>query len=187
MIYPKDHRIKITQDDDTLTIRYQWTNRVLAVIAPFLFILPLSPLISLIMGTSSGEPQNLIPLFGITSVSAIFFWPLSYCALALGANSTTITATKERLNVKSGPNFWHRVREYDAIDIIQFFENGVGFSHDHGDSVKLLDAMHIVRPVADNLPGHIAALDIKRTLQAFFGLEDKEIYGVTTHRNPDHT
>ena len=184
MIYPKDHRVKTTQDGDTLTITYRLGKKIYAIGALLLFSFPFLPLLSVGSVTRSGEVQTLQSMVGTGLFFALFFWPFGYLILVFALNFVTVRAAKSKLEIVNGPLPFCRTREYEAEEIIQFFVCDVRTNSNHIDSVKLVDTEHIVRPVTDNHPSKFAALDICHSLQQFYGLEKREIYGITTHQKP---
>lgn len=185
MIYPKDHRVKTSQDGDTLTITYRLGKRIYALGSLLIFSFPFLPLLSVGSVTRSGEVQTLQSMVGTGLFIALFFWPLCYLSLVFAKNFVTVKATKSKLEIVNGPLPFCRTREYDAEKIIQFFVCDVRSNRTLIDSVKLVDTEHIVRPVTDQHPSKFAALDICHSLQQFYGLEKREIYGLTTHQKPN--
>lgn len=185
MIYPKDHRVKTTQDGDTLTITYRLGKKIYAIGSLLIFSFPFLPLLSVGSVTRYGEVQTLQSMIGIGSIFALFCWPFSYLILVFALNFVTVRATKSKLEIVNGPLPFSRHRVYDGGEFIQFFVCDVRANSTIVDSVKLVDIDHIVRPVTDQHPSKFAALDICHSLQQFYGLEKREIYGITTHQKPN--
>ena len=166
---PKDQKVKFWMEGDTLRIQYKWMSQLPIALVPFLCVIPIAPFF--FVGTShNGVVQSIPTTLRNASFLALIYWPLSYFFLAMGLNSTAITARKDSLEVKTGPIWWNNVRNYKVDDIQQIFLPEYNRYGRRSNSVMILDGDSAIRPLADRIPSTIDSKDICYALRMFYEL-----------------
>lgn len=111
-----------------------------------------------------------------------------YSGLYHLVNRIQLIVTAQNVVRTGGPLPPNRSQELAAPDVVQFFAMQVSSARNSGsysfNCVYALDRDHQVWLVAKNLPSGFAASQICHELEDFYGIEDMEVYGVTT--DPSH-
>jgi hypothetical protein len=111
-----------------------------------------------------------------------------YGGLALDLNRTRIVATKTCISRAIRPIPTAKGISRSSSGIKQFFAvNSAVRTSDQGyvsNAIYFIDANDHVWCLAANLPSSFAAHHICHELEDFYGIEDMDVYGVTT--DPSH-
>ncbi|HLK14636.1 MAG TPA: hypothetical protein VKT78_07500 [Fimbriimonadaceae bacterium] len=187
MLYPKDKSVTVARSADRLIITYRWRMQgAWALLVLGLFMGLVAPLLLLLLvpqpayeGRSGGQAAGLF-MFEFIAI------PVVYGGLAFVLNRTIVVADREQIRATSGPIPAALSRHFDTKGVTQFFVRRPGSSQGQSSigSVYMLDAEHVAHHLLVNLPSTFAASQVVHELQDFYGLEDLEIYGVTT--DPEH-
>jgi len=184
MLYPKDPSINVERSEDAITFR--WKRPVieakLALSIPVIFM-AMAVLVAFLPSDSS-DPT---PAWQILLAFFLFTSPLTYIGIALLVNTSELTADKSNVTFTSGPMPQFRSKQVSSVGAKQFFAlkaETASTGHYRANAVYVIDGSDHVHLVVASLPSTFAANQICHELEDFYGIEDMEVYGVTTA--PEH-
>ncbi len=146
-------------------------------------VLALAMSLTAFLPGKDGGPRTLAAQVMLVTMAWLFGSPFIYLGLASMLNKTTINADRDGIACVSGPLLWHRTVKLKAAGILQFFvpvRISASSSSSAANVLFVMDAGHVVHKISGTLPNQFAAHHVRHELQDFYGLEDMDVYGVTT-------
>lgn len=187
VLYPKDPTVKVTRETESISFEWKQEPASAWILLFFGLFFEACGVASLLAPQFPPEAQTWGSTYGVFTLTTSVFALLVYGALHIFLNRTRIRASRSSVERTNGPIPLQRSLALHADGIQQFFALGTtsskSSSYSYG-SVYAIDRDGLVRLIAKNLPSGFAASQICHELEDFYGIEDMEVYGVTT--DPSH-
>lgn len=184
MLYPKDPSVTVKHQQGTLVIVYKWANGS-GWAAIFLGALYAALPALILASAPHRKPQSVASVVGPLMFFELIGLAIAYYGAVHLMNRTTIVASPTSVDVTSGPLPASKSKHISGVGLKQFFVLPVNGKRGTivFNRVYWVSPDDVVQPMLTNL-NPFAAMQVRHELQDFYGLEDLEIYGVTT--DPDH-
>ena len=180
MLYPKDSRVSVTKEADSIELKWNWFRKDRGVLLLNAVMFAGIGVIGLIV---PDKPGQVTPPFA----HFMFWFFLTVMVPGLVTNSSTwfvnksvVHGTKETIRIHSSP--FRRIKpiEFESEGITQFFVTQSRTNNGKNWTLYYLDRDSNYHVLGQFFASEVAAYQICHELQDFYGLEDLPVYGQNT-------